>query len=211
MNITDLYNELDDRELDVDVSVAGEMESEEKERILRKTITKIHENESFKGTEKYENMPGRHRKRKAVWLVLAAALLMAGTVSAAEYFRINGNLRSFLGISQEYGQEELEFMTENLVQAGVKSWEREAESWKREVESWKKEDESWEKEAKSWKTEDEHDGVKISARQTVSDGETIYIYFDIEFPEEIFVESDDNITRMVRFISGRSFGSFLLQ
>lgn len=165
MKITDIFDELDIRESDVEIlDFKGKlMDKQEKERILKKA---------------FEKMPPQGRKffktsgrKKIGLLVLAAVFLMGFTVSAAEYFRLNGNLQSFLGIPRDYQKEELVSMAVDLKQA----------------------------EESSWKTKAESNGVTISASQAVSDGETMYVYFDIELPDGIFAESDDNVSRIVRF------------
>lgn len=108
-----------------------------------------------------------NRKRKIGLLVLAAVLMMGITVSAAEYFHLDKNLLNFLGVSFQEDIKELESMSADLTG----------------------------KEHADWKTESENHGVKICAGQTVSDGETVYIYFDVELPEGIFAESDDKTDR----------------
>lgn len=165
MKITDIFDELDIRESDVEsLDFKGKpMDEQEKERILKKAFEKI----PPQGRKSFMTS----RRKKIGLLVLAAVFLMGFTVSAAEYFRLNGNLRSFLGIPRDYQKEELVSMTVDLKQT----------------------------EERSWKTKTEYNGVTISASQTVSDGETMYVYFDIELPDEMFAESDDNVSRITRF------------
>lgn len=104
-------------------------------------------------------------------MVLAAVLLLGTTVSASEYFHFNEHFLSFFGISDESDQEKLKSLA---------------------VDPEKNEN-------TSQKNLAEHQGVTICASQAVSDGEVVYIYFDITLPEGAFPESDDEKTRIVRF------------
>lgn len=170
--ITDIYSHLEDRELNVECPSReeGMTEPGEKERILQRTLEKI-EVERNEANGRSRHVRRLNSKKKIGLLALAAVLLMGITVSAAEYFHLNQNLLNFLGVTSPEEAEGLESMSADLTQ----------------------------KEHAGWKTEAENHGVKIRAGQTVSDGETVYIYFDVELPDGIFAESDDKMDRIVRF------------
>lgn len=172
MKITDLYEQLDNQELDVEILnlQEGRMDSQEKERIINKTMHKIEEaREGVKDTHT-KKFPRLYR-RKTGLLIIAAVLIMAFTVSAAEYFHLNGNLLNFLGVHSEVDEKKLESMGTDF--NGNKN--------------------------SAQKMEDRNNGVSIRAEQVVSDGETIYIYFDITLPDGTFTESDTDTTRIMKF------------
>lgn len=170
--ITDIYNYLDDRELNVECPdwEKSVLACEEKERILQKALEKIRE----EGNAENGSAKNTHRlggRKKIGLLVLAAVFLMGLTASAAEYFHLNDNLLEFLGIHSEDAEKELESMSTDLSRS----------------------------ENRFQRREDEQHGVRICAGQMASDGETVYICFDIELPEGIFMDSDEEVKRIMKF------------
>lgn len=174
MRISDTYNRLEERELYMGqeeiLNGSGErLEASEKERVLRRTMERIGK-ETLDGVRMETGRKNRGKKKIGL-LILAAVLLMGATVSAAEHLKWNKNFLEFFGISSDRDQEELKSLAIDLEQS----------------------------EHTAGKTEDENQGVTIRASQAVSDGETVYIYFDIALPDGIYKESDDEKTRIVRF------------
>lgn len=124
-----------------------------------------------------EEEPSERRRFQGKRLVLlaAAAILALGalTVSAGEYVKIHPELAEFLGISSEAPVPEIHKVAMDLETASDSG--------------------------KNWKLEDEENGLKVSAKQVVNDGEIVYIYFQFQLPEGIYEKSTEEHKKMFHF------------
>ncbi len=123
-----------------------------------------------------EETPKRRRfQGKRLVLLAAAAVIALGalTVSAGEYVRIRPELAEFLGISSEAPVPEINKVAMDLETASDSG--------------------------KNWKLEDEENGLKVSAKQVVNDGEIVYIYFQFQLPEGIYEKSTEEHKKLFHF------------
>lgn len=185
-----LYEMINEKELyhgqEELLEAAGDgLDEDMTKRILQRTLKAVQEEkERINHVAPGKKKSRRIGKRKLGILVIAAVLLGALTVSAAEYFGIRAELVDFLGISGDVEKEKLESMVTDIEKNGEDSTENKNSAAA------------------------EKDGVRIAASQMFSDGETVYVYFDVELPEGIYPEdasewnfggSTEENSRYVRF------------
>lgn len=166
--ITGLYQELRDAELycgqeELLESPENSLEEAAAERILQRAIKKVTEENNRENPSGQEKKRIRRTGRRKILVLAAAAVFLLGlTASAAGYLGIRAELARLLGISVNTEAESLESMVA---------------------------DPAGNAEEKGDIISAEKDGVKITASQIFSDGETVYLYFDVELPDGIYPEN----------------------
>jgi hypothetical protein len=175
VNVRELYGE--QKEL-VDTENV-ELTEDEAERILQRTLETIRTEEQ-KRDKKYNRKTRLFSRKKLGVLLIAAVLLMAFTVNAAERLGLKDELAEFLGVPIQ----DQNINVQNMISEIVGEEEQNPSV--------------------------ELDGVKITASQAFSDGDTTYIYFDIELPENIYpedayLESNEVYQKRVLFHRAKSW------
>lgn len=173
MRITRMYSRLKECELYAKeseiIAPCGGMDAAEKERILKMAVETIRAEEAKSGGIKAVKKEGLIHGGKKKIGILALAAVLLMGITVSA--------AEYLGLNERF----LDFL-------GVSE-----DTGREELESVTMDMQA------AGTPGAESQGITVCASQAVSDGEMVYIYFDLELPDGIFAESDSEKTRIMRF------------